>query len=349
MLKRIVYHPFFIRLFNWEYWSFNTLYLPIYPFWFFLAIRARSFFFFNTANPTIKNGGFLLESKKQIYDLIPQQYYPPTLLFTTGTASTAVVEKVLQNGLKFPLIGKPDIGMRGLQVKKLHDAGELADYAQQSPVDYLVQEFCPYELEAGIFYYRLPHETTGHISGIVGKEFLTITGDGVSTTEQLLKQDKRYILQIPSLRKAYPHDMQQVIPAGETIVLVPYGNHARGAKFIDITHLADEALLKMFDSIAKQVDGFFYGRFDVRYNNWEELKAGKNFAIIELNGAGSEPTHIYDPKHSLFFAWKEIVRHWFILQRISRHNHKNLSMPYMSYSDGVQMLRENSAYVKKIS
>jgi hypothetical protein len=36
----------------------------------------------------------------------------------------------------------------------------------------------------------------------------------------------------------------------------------------------------------------------------EELEQGINFSIVELNGAASEPTHIYDPKHSLFLHGK---------------------------------------------
>ncbi|MDE3253205.1 MAG: D-alanine--D-alanine ligase, partial [Bacteroidota bacterium] len=73
-----------------------------------------------------------------------------------------------------------------------------------------------------------------------------------------------------------------------------------------------------------------------------------DFSIIELNGAGSEPTHIYDPRHSIFFAWKEIIRHWHILLTISRQNHQKKRIPYMSFSAGWQMLRENTAYVKKL-
>jgi len=88
---------------------------------------------------------------------------------------------------------------------------------------------------------------------------------------------------------------------------------------------------------------------DVRYNSWEELKEGKNFGIVELNGAGSEPTHIYDPQHSIFFAWKEIIRHWKILWRISRINHRKEKIPYMNFSSGMQMFRDNTAYVKMIS
>ena len=85
---------------------------------------------------------------------------------------------------------------------------------------------------------------------------------------------------------------------------------------------------------------------DVKYNTWEELKEGKNFSIIEVNGAGSEPTHIYDPKHSVFFAWKEIIRHLNILLRISRYNHRHKKIAYLGFKEGLKMLRENSEYGK---
>jgi len=43
--------------------------------------------------------------------------------------------------------------------------------------------------------------------------------------------------------------------------------------------------------------------------------------------AGSEPTHIYDPRHCLFFAWKEIIRHWRLLYRVSMANAKSRHIP----------------------
>ena len=48
MIRKILYQPFFIKLFNWEYWPFHFVYGPIYLYWFWLCARARSFFFFNT-------------------------------------------------------------------------------------------------------------------------------------------------------------------------------------------------------------------------------------------------------------------------------------------------------------
>jgi hypothetical protein len=78
------------------------------------------------------------------------------------------------------------------------------------------------------------------------------------------------------------------------------------------------------------------------------LREGKNFSVIELNGAGSEPTHMYDPRHSLFFAWKEIVRHWIILWRISRQNRKRTGLSYLTWKQGRQLLKANGEYVRKL-
>ncbi|MGZ8518035.1 MAG: hypothetical protein ACXWWD_11820 [Chitinophagaceae bacterium] len=349
MRTKILHHPLFIKLSHWEYWPFHLVYGPIYLYWFWLCARAKSLFFFNTSNPSIINGGFLMESKKEIYDLIPAAYYPATLFFKTGTSNKKVLATVNENQLEFPLVGKPDIGMQGKAVKKLCNYSDLIEYSSNSKVDFLIQEFVPFEKEIGIFYYRYPGEAKGYISGIVQKEFLSITGDGVSNMETLLKKNKRYILQLPVLRRTYGKELNTVLKHGEKFLLVPYGNHVRGAKFLDASHLIDEELTRTIDALCQQVTGFYFGRLDIRYNSWEQLKQGKKFSIIELNGAGSEPTHMYDPKHSIFFAWKEIIRHWNILFRVSRANHQLLQKPYMNIADGLEMLKANKRYVRLIS
>jgi hypothetical protein len=344
--KRLLYRPFFIKLLHWEYWSFNTVYGPIYIFWVLLCIRTRSFFFFSAANPSIRNGGFLLESKMDIYNIMPRAYYPPTIFFKAGINSNELFWHLQKLKLTYPVIGKPDIGGRGKGVKKLYSAEEVVEYAINSKVDFLLQDFVEYEFEVGIFYYRYPKEEKGRISGIVGKEFLTVEGDGITTTADLLKKDKRFILQLPVLNATMGNELKRVLPKGERKVLVPYGNHARGAKFIDASHLIDDTLTETIDAICRQIPHFYFGRMDIRYNNWDEMKQGRCFSIIEVNGAGSEPTHIYDPAHTIFFAWKEIIRHWIILNKISRQNHKLQKLPYMRFKDGMQMFKENAAYEK---
>ena len=199
------------------------------------------------------------------------------------------------------------------------------------------------------FYYRMPGEAKGHITGIVGKEFVTITGDGQSTIEQLLMLDPRYILQLPFLKKSSATELTIVLPKGDVHVLVPFGNHSRGAKFLDISYLIDQELIDSMDKVCKQIEGFYFGRIDIRYENWDALRQGKQFAIVELNGAGSEPTHMYDPRHSVFFAWREIIRHWNIMAKIARINRLQQKIPYMRIKDGLRIIRENKEYIKIIA
>ena len=340
--------PFFIRLFNWEYWSFGMVYVWIYPVWFFLCLRARSFFFFSASNPAIKNGGFLCESKKEIYALMPEQLYPLTIYFDAGENAPKVLQDLQEEGLHYPVIGKPDIGGRGRGVKVLKTTEEVIAYVENTVVDFHIQEFIPFEKEVGIFYYRYPGEANGKLSGIVSKEFLKVKGDGFSSIKQLLEKSRRALLQMESLQAMHGDYLNTVPAEGEEKVLVPYGNHARGARFIDDSMLIDEQLTAVIDGICKQVKDFYFGRLDIRYNDWEELKQGKNFSVIEVNGAGSEPTHIYDPAHHLFFAWKEIIRHWIILWHFSRMNHKK-NHPYLSVKDGIKMFREDKLHSKKLA
>jgi hypothetical protein len=250
--------------------------------------------------------------------------------------------------MSFPLVGKPDIGSRGRGVKILEDETALEAYIVNAVLDFHIQEFVPYKNEIGVFYYRYPAEKDGNLSGIVQKNFLKITGDGKSSMLQLIEKNKRAILQKGALQKLYGNGLHRVLADNQESILVPYGNHVRGAMFLDDSHLIDEGLIKMMDSLCKQIPGFYFGRLDIRYNNWEELKAGTKFSLIELNGAGSEPTHIYDPKHSLFYAWKEIIRHWYILWKISRQNHRR-GYPYLSLKEGIAMFKADKEITKKLS
>ncbi len=337
-----------IRLTHWEYWPMHWVYAPIYFYWFWLCLKSRSFFFFNTANPGIRNGGFLIESKKEIYDLMPAVSYPATVCCRMGETFATVIERMHQHELSFPLIAKPDIGLRGMSVSLIYSIVELEQYHLKSKVDYLLQAYINFPEEAGIFYYRIPGQKKGHISGIVGKEFLKIKGDGFSTMQQLLQAEDRYTLQLPQLQLMYGKELLQVLPLNEEKLLVPFGNHCRGAKFIDITHRCNEKLLQTIDHLAQQVPGFYFGRMDIKYLNWNDLCDGKNFSVIELNGAGSEPAHIYDPRHSLLFGWKEIIRHLNLLYTISKMSKQQNNLAYMTMREGLQMFRDNNKHLKLI-
>jgi hypothetical protein len=338
---------FFHKVTNWEYWPFQILYVPIYFLWAYYAIKARSIFFFNASNPKIKNGGFIMESKKQIYDLLPKKHYPKTILIREKTSLKEIVDSVVEKQIYFPLIAKPDIGLRGSGVKKIKTVSELKDYAEKANFDFLVQDLIPFKNEVGIFYVRHPLQKNGKITGIVSKEFLIIIGDGKSNIEDLIKQTPRFKLQFDVLKEEYHDQLHRILQKGEALNLVPFGNHARGAKFLDGSDLITPKLTKTINEIATQIPEFYFGRFDIMYNTFEELERGENFQIVELNGAASEPTHIYDPKHSVWFAWKELARHITYMYEISVQNHK-MGVPYLDYKVGMREYRLHLAQNNKI-
>lgn len=283
-----------------------------------------------------------MESKKKIYDIIPEQYIPKTVFVKKYSTLNELLNLIRLAGLQFPLIVKPDVGMKAFGVQKVHNLLALSAYAEKCPQDFLVQELITYPREIGLFYIRYPYKENGEITGIVAKEFLTITGNGKETVAQLIEHDPRSALQRQSLKKLHGAIWNEVLPMGKSIELVPFGSHTRGAKFLDISNEINDGLSKTINDICTQIPGFYFGRLDIRYTSLQDLAEGKNFIIIEINGAGSEPTHIYDPKHSLLFAWKEIYRHWKMLYTISKYNKQN-GHPYLSYREGTAMLRANSA------
>lgn len=193
-------------------------------------------------------------------------------------------------------------------------------------------------MKLGFFMFVFQMKKKGKITGIVSKEFLIVEGNGSSNIEDLIVQNPRYALQLVNLKAEYGERLKEILPTGEKLNLVPYGNHARGAKFVDSSFLISEKLTNVIDEMCLQIPEFYFGRMDLMYNNWKELEEGKNFSIVELNGAASEPTHIYDPKHSIFFAWKVLAQHITYMYKISVVNYKR-GFQYLSHKEGMIQYR----------
>lgn len=339
---------FFHKVTHWEYWPYQIVYLPVFFQYFYYVIRTKSFFYFSASNPTIKNGGFFMESKKEIYELIPQQYYPRTILILPSESSKQIKEKCNSENIVFPMIAKPDIGLRGTAVKKINNEEELIHYHNKANFKYLIQNTIPYKKEIGLFYVRYPNQLKGTVTGIVEKEFLIVKGNGKDTIEQLLKKNPRFAFQIPVLKLELKEKMHTIIKNNETINLVPYGNHCRGSKFINKSDQITTHLIETFDNICSQIDGFYFGRLDIMFNSYEELAKGEKFEIIEINGAASEPTHIYDPKHSLIFGWKELTRHFHYMYKVSRINKEMNDEKYLTFKEGISQFKQHKKYYNTI-
>lgn len=327
-------------------------YIPNIPFAFYHALKAKNLVFYTAVNPTIENSGIGTESKYKTMQLIPNKYVPTTIFHKANSGHSETINKIIQSDLSYPLIAKPDIGFRGLLVKKINSENELIHYLEKYPLDILVQEFLTEKKECGIFYLRFPDNQSGKITSITLKDFLHIIGDGKHTLEELVLLDKRAknYLEIVKSNSSIPLDT--VIKKDEKVQLSDIGNHSKGAQFINGNHLISEKLEETITDLNKQINGWFYGRIDVKYNTFEDLENG-NFKILELNGILAEPTHIYDAsKINYLQALKEMRVHWKQLYKIARINHDEKNIPYRSTSSllkDVQKLKKYTKNIKKLT
>lgn len=313
--------PLFVyRIFVYEYWPAWVFYLPVLPYWVYLSIRLRSFSFFTAANPGIEMGGFFGESKNDILARIDGAFLPKHI-FVSSNDLAQLDALIIKNDLRFPLIAKPDVGERGASVTKISTLSELEPYIETlEGASFILQEFIAYEEEFGVFYSRLPNETTGRITSLTRKVFLTVTGDGQRSIAELMQESVRARFQLPRFQREMPEFIQRIPAAGEKCLLEPIGNHCRGTEFVNAAELITPELNAVFDQISQRIDGFFYGRFDIKVQSIEHLKRGETVKIMELNGISSEPGHIYDTRMNLLKAWYDVTRHWKRLALISKQN-----------------------------
>lgn len=333
------------KLTRWEFWPFSVFYFPVVFYWMWISLRARSFFFFTASNPGIEFGGMLGESKDKIYKEMDPVTIPKTFKLTPGLKVEYVASILQEEKISYPFILKPDIGERGWMVELIKNEDDLSHYLDQIKVDFLVQEYVPYPIELGVFYYRYPDRDRGTVSSIVMKEMLSVSGDGHSTVQELALRDVRAKMHLETLQDTKPEVLSYIPHFNEKVELVSIGNHCRGTTFLNGNHLINEKLIKLLDNISADIKGFYFGRFDLRCATMEDLYEGKNFKILELNGAGSEPAHIYHPGFSLLQAYKDIIHHLRVLADISIMNHRR-GVPYMTFREGIREVLRIRKYNK---
>lgn len=279
------------------------------------------------------------EKKSEIFELIPPEYIPETILIQQNDLERAAytAEKI-----GFPIIAKPDIGERGVWVKKLNDQDELKEYVAKCPVNFLLQEMVNYPIELGVFYIKYPGKN-GSITSIVRKDFLKVIGDGKSTINELLQKKERALLTADLNSEYLMKHGDHVLEVNEEVLVEPIGNHCRGTMFLNDNAEIDSRLTEAFNKLADQIPDFYFGRFDLRCSTYQDLRELRNFKILELNGAGAEPGHIYQPGYSLINAYKDLFWHLKVLSDISALNRKR-GHSYWSFKQGFKKWKSHREY-----
>lgn len=330
---------FITRWTQWEYYPWWLANIPVYGFWLWFAVRARHLFFFSNVNPGIPLGGAMGESKWDILTQLPEVILPKTIFVEKEEPLESICNMLRDKGMSFPIIAKPDVGERGFLVKKVHNEQELWEHLHQWPVRFILQEFLAQPFEASVLYHRFPGKD-GYfgITSVCIKAFLQVEGDGGSSIRTLMQKQARSAFQLTRFEREYPGLLDQVPAPGETVLLEPIGNHARGTKFINGNHLITPSMVQAFEKICRQIPDIHYARFDLKTESWDALQHA-NVKVMELNGVLGEPAHIYDPSHGMIRAYRDLWQHWRLLFRLHIALKKSGRSP-TPHKEGWQFIHE---------
>lgn len=312
---------------HWEFWPAWLFYLPVVAHYCWLSLRYRSLTLPSASNPAIPTGGLVGESKCAIIDLLREgnsELVAEAYLVRGANLTERILslQKILQERrIPFPFILKPDFGQRGNGVRLIRSLLAALEYLENVSAPVMVQRYAAGPREVGIFYYRMPNEDHGRIFSITEKIFPTITGDGKRTIEELILTDPRASLIATKYLKRFAARRDEVLVPSETLQLVQSGNHAQGCIFRNGAHLWSRGLEDAIDRISR-MQGFFIGRYDIRYAKEDDLRRGENFQIVELNGAASEATNIYDARNSLGQAYRTLFAQWRLVFAIGDMNRR---------------------------
>jgi hypothetical protein len=327
------------NIFHWEAWHYHLKYIPISPVWLWYCIRARSLWFFTASNPSITFGGFEGEGKDEIYRQLPCDTYPKSILISADVPFDSVENERKEKGFEFPFIVKPDVGMMGYMFRKISSKEELKLYHEVISVDYIIQKFVEYPIEVSVFYYRMPDSDKGTISGFLMKQQPEVTGDGKSTLAELITRNEDLKYKQNEMMARHQKHLDLILPENEKLILSYASNRSQGGKLVSLAHEIDARLVDIFDKISAQTKYFYYGRYDIKCESIESLKSGKNFSILEYNGAGAGIQHVYGNHLALSQACKTILAHWCVLYKISMHNKKINKIDFWEQKRGKKFLK----------
>lgn len=313
-----------------EFWPMWLMYIPVVLQWLLLSVWYRSLTLPLIANPAVPLSGMVGVQKSAVFDAagaVARDWILPWRIYSLTNApiqdqAQEVVALIDDAGFEFPVVGKPNIGCRGAGVKLLRNRTELQAYLSEFPIggEIQFQRLSEWDAEAGVFYVRRPHAERGEITSLTLKYTPYVVGDGYSTLAELVAADARAGELLHLYKERHKACWTSVIPAGEPYRLVFSASHCRGAVFRDAGDLVSEGMLAAFDQIFADIPGYHYGRLDIKFKDLQSLQSGKDFHIIEINGASSESINIWDRDASLGQALRTLLQQYHTLFKLGAAN-----------------------------
>jgi hypothetical protein len=340
----------FYKISNWESWHHHVKYIPLSPVWVWYCLRSGSPWFFTATNPTLTFGGFEGEGKKEMYEQLPPGSYPNSIYISPALPFEELLNKVKGAGFEFPFIAKPDVGMMGFMVRKISTPEQLQQYHTAIPANYIIQTLVDYPLEVSAFYYRMPGEKKGTISGLLKKQPPYVTGDGKSSLLELIQANQHIRFKQEDIIARNNAQLESILPEGSTFYLSVTSNRSQAGIVEGCDNEITDTLSNLLDEWSLYKGSLFYGRYDIKCASLASLKEGKDFSILEFNGTGAGIQHITGNNYSFFKAIGIILQHWKMMYLIGRKNNK-LGVPYWKTKNGwkhLKLAKQNLMMLKKL-
>lgn len=311
------------RLTRWQYWPSVVLYLPVALYILYLGLKYRCLTLFTLANPSIPFGGFGGTSKSEILSKFDRQHVASFATVPDEWQEEDRLKKVCtimeDNDLSFPVVLKPDIPERGNRDRVVDNIRQLEMRIRQCQQKMIVQEYIEGR-EYGIFYCRWPGSQEGEIISISIKKPLYIEGDGEKTIEELILADDQAVTLAKCHLKQNKERLYNVPERGEQLPVVRWGSHSPSTVHEEGSWLKTRELTKEIRNMADSVQGFFFGRIDVKVCAAGHVTKGRGLKIVEVNGVTSVPTNIYDKKYTYIQAVGILCKQWRLAFKIGDQN-----------------------------
>ena len=330
---------------KYEFWNPRLFEFPFYVYlgWQCL-IRRLSIKTLAKANYALDHGEIGLSSKFDSQMAFDQRYFMATELLKDSLSLDGKKAQIKQfvESHQYPVILKSNLGSVGKGIVKLESDADVEKHTPRLLGDFIVQKYTQNPYECGVFFVRLGGKPM--ITGINKKHFPSITGNGVDSIDTLARNHYRYTSHWNSFLQDF--DTSEVLAAGQEKQLSFIGSHTLGCKFTDDSHLNTPKLeAAIFDFFESQ-PGFNFGRVDVKCADEEAFRRGE-FVVIEVNGVASLPTHMFDPKLSVWQAYRIFFEHAVYLAKAA-NDHRDKDMDLMSYREVITKVKINQATLNAV-
>jgi len=297
------------------------------------------------ANYALDHGEIGLGSKLASQFAFDQRFFLPSVLVSQELnieeKKQLIFNFVDEHG--YPVILKSNVGCVGKGIAKVSSPQDVDKHTPRLLGDYILQKFTPFPYECGVFYTRLNGQA--RITGINKKHFPTVVGNGRDDILTLAKNHHRYTQHWDSFLQEI--DTTKVLAENQAKRLSFIGSHTLGCKFTDdteslLTPELESAIFELFES----QPGFNFGRVDVKCSDEDAFKRGE-FVVIEVNGVASLPTQMFDPKYTVWQAYKIFFEHGKLLVKIAREQRQQ-PMELLSYLEVIKRAKANAVTLNQV-